>query len=912
MMMYKKISILFFLSLFSIALKAQISVGGNDSTNVNVSSAQEYEIAGISVSGADHLDQNVLILLSGLSVGDKIKTPSDKISTAIENLWKQGLFEDIKISASKIQGKNIFLVIGVTERPRLSKFSLRGMTKSDADDLREKIRLIKGKVVTDGLIASTKETIKNYFVNKSYLDVRIDITKEKDERLDNSVILNIVVKKGSKVRIKEINIIGNVAMGTFKLRKSFKETKRKRWWNPFNSAKFDEDNYEKDKKALIAKYNEKGFRDAVITKDTIYREYVKKHLLLGKHCKAGWARILHRKPMIAQTYHRDGKHKTTKLKVWESIKTFHTVRDTNYFKKYITIDIYVNEGRKYYFRNINWIGNSKYSTKVLSDVLSIKKGDIYDQGQLESKLYMNQNGNDVSSLYMDEGYLFFNVSPVETMVTNDSIDLEMRIYEGKQATINRVTVTGNTKTNDRVILREIRTKPGQLFRRSDVIRSQRELSQLGYFDPQKMNVTPTPNQATGTVDIEYAVEEKPSDQIELSGGYGGGRIVGTLGVSFNNFSARNFFKKDTWRPLPSGDGQRLSIRAQTNGLYYQSYNVSFTEPWLGGKKPNSLSTTVYYSIQSNGEKQSSTYNDGTSKRQSLDIFGVSLGLGRRLKWPDDYFSLYQELNYQYYILNNFNSIFSFAKGYSNNIYYKAAIQRNSQQGNPIFPSGGSQISLTGQWTPPYSAFNNVDYKSSELTDQERFKFVEYQKYKFTTTYYTPITNKRGADGKEARNLVLRTSAGFGFLTSYNSAVGQSPFERFYLGGSGLTGYALDGREIIALRGYDDQSIYNSTTRNTGSSYIVKYSAELRFPVSLNPQATIYVLGFADAGNAWSQAKDFNPFKVYRSTGVGVRVYLPMFGLLGFDYGWRLDDVPTNKGMQKGQFHFTIGASIGEL
>jgi outer membrane protein insertion porin family len=514
---------------------------------------------------------------------------------------------------------------------------------------------------------------------------------------------------------------------------------------------------------------------------------------------------------------------------------------------------------------------------------------------------------------MDEGYLFFNITPVEVMVSGDSIDLELRIYEGKQATINKIIITGNTKTNDHVILREIRTKPGQLFRRSDVIRTQRELSQLGYFDPEKMNITPTPNPATGTVDIEYSVEEKPSDQIELSGGYGAGRVVGTLGVTFNNFSGRNIFKKETWKPLPSGDGQRLSIRAQTNGLYFQSYNISFTEPWLGGKKPNSFSVTGYYSIQSNGQARKVTDQVTGDKidnpaRASLNIFGLSVGLGKRLKKPDDYFTLYQELDYQYYTLNNFSSIFSFAKGYSNNIYYKASIARNNTRVNPIFPSSGSELALTGQFTPPYSYFNGKDYTSPTMTDQERFKFVEYQKYKFTAHYYVPITNKRGVDGKEARNLILRTSVGFGFLTYYNRNVGQSPFERFYLGGSGLTGYALDGREIIALRGYDDQSL----SPQTGSNYIAKYSAELRFPVTLNPSATIFVLGFAEAGNSWTYAKDFNPFQVYRSAGLGIRVFLPMFGLLGFDYGWRLDNVPTNLGMQKGQFHFTIGATIGEL
>ena len=853
--MYKKITILFFLSLFTKFVNAQevIKLGG-DSTQIDFSVPKEYKVGGVTIIGAEHLDQGVLVLLSGLAQGDKVQVPGEKFSTAISNLWKQGLFEDIKITG-KVQGENIFVTITVLERPRLAKFSLKGMSKSEADDVREKIKLFKGTVVTDRLVASTTSKIKEFFVTKGFMDVKVSIKQEKIEKAENVVILVINVDKGNMIRIKDINLIGTSNIKLWKLRRTFDETKRRFWWNPFNSGKFDEDNYEKDKKALIAKYNGKGFRDAKIITDSVYR--------------------------------------------------------TPGSTKRISIDIIVSEGSKYYFRNVSWIGNSKYTAKTLSEVFGIKKGDIYDQAELDQKLFMNPNGNDISSLYMDEGYLFFNVNPIETMVSGDSIDLEMRIYEGKQATINKVTIVGNTKTNDRVILREIRTKPGQLFRRSDIIRSQRELSQLGYFDPEKMNVTPTPNQATGTVDIEYTVEEKPSDQIELSGGYGGGRIVGTLGVTFNNFSGRNFFKKQAWRPLPSGDGQRLSVRAQSNGAFFQSYNISFTEPWLGGKKPNSLSVTAYYSIQTNGQKKTATNSAGEKidnpLRQSLDIFGASVGLGKRLKRPDDYFTLYQELNYQYYTLNNFSSIFSFSKGYSNNIYYKATIQRNNID-KPIFETRGSQISLTGQWTPPYSLFDNKDYRSTTMTDQERYKFVEYQKYKFTSTFYTPITNKRGADGKEARNLILKTSAGFGFLTSYNSAVGISPFERFYLGGSGLTGFALDGREIIALRGYDDQSL----SPRTGAAFITKYSAELRFPVSLNPQATIYILGFAEAGNSWENSKEFNPFNVYRSTGVGVRVFLPMFGLLGFDYGWRLDDIPSNKGMQKGQFHFTIGASIGEL
>jgi len=847
MSMPKKILFLYFLLFLNFAARSQNFESSPDSSLINYATPKEYEIGGITVSGSDHLDVNVLKLLSGLNVGDKVQVPGDRISTAIENLWKQGLFEDIKITATKIQGKTIYLNITVTERPKLSKYTITGVKKGEADDLREKIKLTKGKVLTDVIIANALQTIKDFYIEKGYLDVKVETTIEKDAKTEDAAVLNIHVKKGNKIRIKNINFIGVTAFKPMKVKMIFKETKCKRWWNPFNAGKLDEDDFEKDKKSLIDKYNEKGFRDAKIVRDSVYRV--------------------------------DDKH--------------------------ISIDVVVDEGHVYYFRNINWIGNSKYPSKTLSNVLGIKKGEVYNQSKLNTRLFMNPNGNDVSSLYMDEGYLFFNITPVETMATDDSIDLEMRIYEGKQATINKISIVGNSKTNDHVILREIRTQPGQLFRRSDVIRSQRELSQLGYFDPEKMNVTPIPNQANGTVDIVYTVEEKPSDQIQLSGGYGNKNLVGTLGVSFTNFSARNFFKKEAWKPLPSGDGQRLSIQAQSSGLIYRSYNISFTEPWLGGKKPNSLSVTAYHSVQTNGVVASKpTY-------QGLSITGVSVGLGKRLKVPDDYFTLFQELDYQYYSLSNYTNLFNlFTDGHSNEIYYKISIKRNSLQGNPIFPNGGSQLSLSGQFTPPYSLFNHKNY-STELTPEERYKFIEFQKYKFTAKHFIPITNKRGKEGKEARNLILMTYGGFGLLSPYNTKTGDVPFERFYLGGSGLTGYTLGGREIIALRGYDDNG---SVSPTGGGAFIAKYSMELRFPVTLNPQATVFVLGFADAGNSWAKVKDFDPFNVKRSTGVGVRIFLPMFGLLGFDYGWRLDDSDYGRGqfMQKSQFHFTIGATIGEL
>jgi outer membrane protein insertion porin family len=849
--MLRKLTIITFLLLAGLSLRAQVTLGG-DTSAISYSNPKEYEIGDVTISGTQYMDQNVLRMIAGLDKGDKLQVPGDKISHAIDNLWKQGLFEDVQVTVTKIVGKIIFLDIYLQERPRLSKFSFKGIKKGEADDLREKIKLIRGQVFTDYLEGSVTNTVKEFFIDKGYLNTKVEVTRTPDTTLVNNVIVTIRIDKGKKFKIGDVIINGNEALSDGKLRRTMKDTKRKRWWNPINSSKFLEDTYDRDKEKVLAKYKSKGFRDVRIVKDTVYKISPKR----------------------------------------------------------INIEITLEEGRKYHFREITFVGNSKYSSKQLSNILAIKKGDVFNQDMLDARLYMNPNGYDISSLYMDDGYLFFQVTPVEVLVENDSIDLEIRVSEGKQATINKVTVAGNTKTNDRVIMREIRTKPGQLFRRSDIIRTQRELSQLGYFDNEKMSVNPKPNPANGTVDIEYVVEEKPSDQIELSGGWGGGRVVGTLGISFNNFSARNFFKFP-WHGLPSGDGQRLSIRAQSTGLYYWSVNGSFTEPWLGGKKPNSLSVSTFYSQFSNGQEKKITDANGDKidnpNRQTLAIKGVSVGLGKRLDWPDDYFTIYAEVSAQRYDLNNYSSVFSFSNGISNNIFGKLTLSRNSIS-DPIFPRSGSQLSVSGQWTLPYSSFNNKDY--TDLSAQDRFRWVEYQKYKVTASWFTPLTNKRSStEGKEARNLVLNTRIGFGFLGMYNQEVGLSPFERFYLGGSGLTGFnGFDGREIIALRGYDDQSV---SPRN-GAAFINKYTVELRYPISLLPSATIYTLAFAEAGNSWLTAKEFDPFNVKRSAGVGVRIFLPMFGLLGLDYGWRFDDVPTNPGMQKSQFHFTIGANLGEL
>jgi len=821
------------LVLLNTPLYAQINVG-DDLSVIDYSTPKEYEVGGITITGVASLDENALISISGLVVGEKIKVPGEKISGAIDKIWKQGLFESVKISATKIQGSVIFLNIDLTMRPRLSLLSIKGVRKGEANTIHDEIKLTRGDVVTDNIIINAKNKILKKYIDKGFLNTEVTIVQKKDTSTANSMLINIDIEKNSKVKINKINFVGAQSIDASKLQRSMKKTKQKKLYRIFSSSRFIEEDFVEDKIKLIDKYNELGYRDAKLIKDSVYK----------------------------------------------------------YDSRSVNVDLTIDEGKKYYFRNITWVGNTKYKSDELNTILKIKKGDVYNQKMLESNLNMNAEQRDVSSLYMDDGYLFFQIQPVELAVTNDSIDVEIRIYEGKQATINKVTVSGNVKTNDQVILREIRTKPGQLFSRSDIIRSQRELAQLRYFDAEKIQINPKPNPVDGTVDIEYVVEETSSDQLELSGGWGAGRLVGTLGVSFNNFSAKNFFNKNAWRPLPSGDGQKLSLRAQSNGLYYQSYNASFTEPWLGGKKPNALSVTVYHSVQSNGLTRKDT------TRQSIVINGFSVGLGKRLKWPDDFFTIYYEAGIQNYELHKYYSTFTFSNGHSNNLNGSVTLSRSSVDA-PIYPRTGSDLSLSIQATPPYSLFSKKDW--SILSEQEKFKWIEYHKWKFNASWFTKL----------AGNLVLNTRTKFGFLGLYNPDIGIAPFERFYLGGDGLSGFALDGREIVALRGYGNSTLTprNSANNFIGGTIYNKYTVELRYPISLNPMATVYLLGFAEAGNSWTKFSEFNPFDVKRSAGAGVRIFLPMFGLLGLDWGYGFDAIPGLPSANKGQFHFSINQSI---
>lgn len=819
------------LLLFALPSYSQIQLG-NVEDSIDYSSPKEYELGGVTVSGVQFLDESVLITLTGLNVGSKYKIPGDKISAAIENLWKQGLLSDIKVVATKIVDKRIFLEFRLQERPRLSKFSFDGVSKGEADKLREKLQLVKGKVVTENLIQMSINQVKDHFIEKGFLFIDVKVTTERDSTAGaNSQLMRISVSNKHRIKINQVILSGNQEFSDKKLKRKMKGSKERAWYKIFSSSKYSDEALEKDKEKIVASYNTKGFRDAAIVSDSIV-----------KHNKK-------------------------------------------------SIDLYVKiaEGHKYVFRNITWIGNTKYSTETLNQILSISKGAIFNQQKMEEGLFLSQSGRDVSSLYMDDGYLFFSVTPVEVLVTGDSIDVEMRIYEGKQAIVNKVTVVGNSKTNDKVVLREIRTQPGQLFNRSDIIRTQRELAQLGYFDQEKLNVNPKPNPADGTVDIEYIVEERPSDQLELSGGWGGGAgVVGTLGVSFNNFSLRNIAKKNTWTPLPSGDGQKLSIRFQSNGRYFQSYNMSFTEPWLGGKKPNSLSVSLFRSVQTDGLKKDDP------ARSDLIISGASVGLGRRLKWPDDFFSLYHELSFQNYSLNQWSGTFLFTDGSSNNLSFQQTISRNSVDGF-IWIRSGSQMSMNIQLTPPFSLLDKkTDYATASYN--KKYKWIEYHKWKFSGAWY-----------KSLGKFVLYNKAQFGFLGYYNKDIGQSPFERFYLGGDGLSGYSLDGREIIALRGYQNNSVTPRINGNTvGGTAYDKFTMELRFPISLNPSATIYALGFIEGGNNFMGMKNFNPTSLKRSAGMGVRIFLPMFGLLGLDWGYGFDDIEGSKASSGANFHFTIG------
>lgn len=827
--------------IFPLLIQAQVdSTVEQEYYEMNYQRPQKVTIGGIEIKGIKFLDSRILTVLTGLYVGQQITLPGDELTNAIENLWKQKFFVDVQVRLKKIEEGKVFIDFYLVERPRLATpgITIKGLKKRHAKNVREDaITAQSGQIVTENVIQRTTNEVIQYYREKGYYNVKVDVKPDTSGLKKNFVKLIVRVDRGSRMKINDIVFVGNKNVKSSRLRRLLSDTKRKAWWRLFKRSKFIEEVYNEEKAQIVGYYNTLGHRDAILVSDTFY---------------------LH-----------DGKT--------------------------IDIQLTINEGRKYYFRNITWTGNTKFKSDTLSSLLGIKKGDVYNQAALETRLFMNPRGYDISALYMDDGYLFFQVVPVEIKVEGDSIDLEIRIQEGPQATIRNVTVTGNTKTSDHVILREIRTRPGQKFSRTDIQRSIRELVALGYFNPETMDVQPKPNPAAGTVDIEYKVEERSSDQIELSGGFGNGFIVGTLGLNISNFSTRKLFKKRAWDPYPSGDGQRLSLRAQSNGTFFQSYNFSFTEPWFGGKRPNALSFSVFHSIQrfGTGENQS-----------SLKITGSSLGLGKRLRWPDDFFTINYSVNYQHYNLKNYQSgIFEFADGRSNNINLRILLSRNSTD-DFIFPQSGSLLNFSTQVTPPVSVFTGIDYKNAST--KEKFKWIEYHKWKFDASHYTKL----------AKNLVFATMVKTGYMGFYNRDIGNSPFERFYVGGAGLIGFNLDGRELISMRGYRDNSVTprsvnaDGTLGNfIGATIYNKFTTELRYRISPNPQATIYVHTFLEAGNSWSRFTDYNPFNLLRSGGVGVRIFLPMFGLLGVDWGYGFDENPYTPGSNKGQIHFFIGQQL---
>ena len=876
---------------FALAGYSQLIFGQNRSKTdnnleLNYSSPRILEIANIDIRGLQFLDNNALISLSGLKVGDKIKIPGDEISLAIKKLWKQGIIGNIAIFATKIEGNQIWLVIELTERPRLLRYEFEGISKSHRTELEDDIELTKGKIITDVVIKNTQLTVKKFYESKGFLNAKVNISQRQDSVVRNSAALIINVDKGRKVKIYDINFYGNEYFSDSKLRSKFKKTGETprinlpsqilansiKLLNPvnlvhflthkdeggahfsdrinelakvnfFKPSKFVKEEFLNDKAALITFLNSKGYRDAIIEYDTNY-----------------------------------------------------SIND-----KYMNIDVTLSEGKKYFFRNINWEGNFIYDDATLAKVLAVNKGDVYDLELIEKKLNYDPTGIDVSSLYMDDGYLFFRIDPIEVGVFEDSIDLEMRVYEGGQATIKKVIISGNEKTNDFVIRRELRTIPGQKFSRDLLIRTQRELSQLGYFDPQKVNPIPTPNLADETVDIEWELVEQPSDQIELSGGWGGYYgFVGTLGVSFNNFSIKEALKWNKFPPM--GDGQRLSVRAQANGLRYQSYTVSFQEPWLWGRKPNSFGISYNNSIQRLVGFQDNTVNG------SLSVAGLTLSLGRRASWPDDFFVISNSLSFSKYSLNNYiYSTMGFSTGDANSIVFNTTIARRSSD-NPMYPQRGSDVSLSVNMTPPYSLFNSMDYENTPA--EERYKWVEYHKWNFDFRYYLPLIPK----------LVLAPRIHFGFIGTYSESVSPGPFERFVLGGDGLTGQNfILGTDVIGLRGYPNPqqnarkatslTPYDDVNNVLGATLFTKYVLELRYPVSLNPTATIYLLTYVEGGNAWNDPTNYNPYKLYRSAGVGARIFMPAFGLLGIDYGYGFDAIPGTADPSGSQFHFSIGQQI---
>lgn len=821
--------------LFIITVSTVFTMSAQEETKVSIDSLQfesgkSYILGDFTVIGLQKFSEQTVKVHSGLTKGSSIKLPGDKLTSAIKRLYETDQFSKVDVYLVKLDGETAYLEFDVQELPQLDKLIFPNLSKSKNRTLKEEVKIKTGDMVTDNLLVTTK----NFFINKyketGYYNTKVNISTKKGEK-PNTVDMSVAIDKGKRIKVKEITFHGNENIKSKKLRRKMKNTKRKFFGRFWKRSKYVKTDYLEDLEKIVEKYSENGFRDAVIVDEKL---------------------------------------------TWNEDNT-------------LNIDITIEEGKKYFFGNINYVGNVAYTDTQLSRFLRLAKGDVYNSKVLKERV--NGDGTpdsqDIQSLYLNSGYLFANVTPVEIRVENDSIDVEIRIYEDDPATVRKVSVVGNTTTNDHVIYRELYTKPGKLFSKEDIIRSVREISQLGFFDAENIVPDVKPNHTDKTVDIEYSVAEKGSSQIELQGGYGNKAFIGTLGLSFNNFAISNLFKKDAYKPLPRGDGQTLSLRLQTS-KFYSTYSFSFMEPWLGGKKPKSLSVSIYNS-RIKGRSGYYEVNDD----QGLNIWGATLGLGQRLQWPDDYFQLSQSISFQRYEMKNLPVLraLSFDDGNANNVAYNIVLSRKSAGPNPIFPTNGSEFSLGFKATPPFSLLNGKDYKT--LSDQDKYKWLEYYKTTFKANVYTPIWKK----------LVLRTNAEFGILGFYNNDLGYSPFERFVMGGDGMSQFRYDGSETIGLRGYENEKIASQDEPRTIYN---KFSLETRYPITLKPSASIYVMGFLEAGNAYENFEEYNPFNLKRSAGAGLRIFMPAFGLLGIDFAHGFDS-PNGSAVKSGwQTHFIIG------
>ena len=857
-------------------LTLAIAASAQDSTTIEPAGAatprieyglnrQTYEIADIRVTGAPSYEDFVIIGFSGLAIGDRIEVPGEQITKAIRRFWKQGLFSNVKIVADKIEGDRIWLTIALEQRPRVSELVWNGLKKGEIEDVEVKVGISKGAQMTPNLADRAEKKVRDFLAEKGFHNADIQVLQKDDPERPGYVKVYINVNKKEKTKVAHIYITGNKALTHTDINQVMKKTNDNHILNLFRTKKFVQAEYEKDKKAVIEKYNEEGYRDAYIVADSVVP------------CP----------------------EEPTKVDV------------------YLTI----NEGNKYYVRDINWVGNTVYPYDYLNAVLGIKRGDTYNLKELNKRL--QEDDDAVAKLYTDQGYLFFNVEPVETKITGDSIDFEMRMYEGRPATINEINIVGNTRVYEHVVRRELYTKPGQLYSQSDIMRSLRELAQMGHFDQEKLVPDIQPNPEDGTVDITYNLETKSSDQIEFSLGWGASGLVGSVGLKFTNFAIQNLFNRKAYRIVPQGEGQTFSINARTNGVYYTSASISFLEPWLGGKRPNSLSVNAFFASQTGYSNRyyqayqnlynsyaynyayygNSNYYQQLAESEAdpdkyLRTFGVSIGYGKRLKWPDDYFSFYGDISYQMYMMRDWPYLL-IANGNSHNLSINLQLSRSSID-NPIYTRRGSSFTLGLKITPPWSLMNGKDY--SQMTSEERYHMIEYHKWKFTGKVFTPLTK----DSK----LVLMTRFEFGYLGHYNQYA-KSPFESFYMGGDGMSGYSSYSTDYVSMRGYSSGSLtpYDAQTgRNMGYLYN-KFTMELRYPISLEQNATIWALGFLEAGNCFADIKDYNPFDLKRSAGVGVRVFLPMFGMLGIDWGWGFDKINGSDQYSGSQFHFVLGQEL---